>query len=524
MFLVESIDKKVGEILPSLNHVYMWADNQWKLVKAEEIAKTHPGKISANSGLLMCELCGQIVGMAYGKKNVPHFRHRSKEQDKECKDRALSLKSEISSCYHQHYLPLRMKLNSGIVSFEIGLIKVPSQYLSDDSFIDIQSDNKTESFRYNSERLTLDVVNYLYVGKNPSNQYSIMVHNASKDIELYWPSNVAGVDLEGTMFDAESGKKLPNDADVVVNKAYYLLTCNRIYTGYSDMDIREIFRNCKNGQYIRVYRVEAGAYSKESARFFLDHHCRLTEHPVKIQPVWPVYSDSPYLMKHNRNGMYIHIAGEAGLHLFPKANSHGFPCSNGKIAKITVNSKQQFISVERTQVLKYKYFWQEPIQKPLSEQIVNIIDKRNNAVVSGVTDCLPEDRIIRCTLPYDGTVVIKEKGIAIEKRSVKAGEQTTINNINWGTSVTVFMGLDLVWEASFEKNIGVSQDDDELLYQLRSCSGNMVNVPHSIGSFAHLFRNYPKIRWWIYQCVRHGKMPEKALKLLKSYVVNGRNE
>ena len=510
--------------MPSLNHVYMWVDNQWKPVKAEEIAKTHPGKISANSGLLMCELCGQIVGMAHGKKNVPHFRHRSKEQDKECKDRALSLKLEISSCYHQHYLPLRMKLNSGIVSFEIGLIKVPSQYLSNDSFVEILSDNKTESFRYNSERLLPDAVNYLYVGKNPSRQYSIKVHNASKDIELYWPSNVAGINLEGTMFDAESGKKLPVDADVVINKAYYLLTCNRIYTIYSDVDIREIYRNYKNGQYIRVYRVEAKAFSKESARFFLDNHCRLTERPVKIQPIWPVYAESPYLIKHNRNEMYIHIAGEAGLYLFPTAYSHGFPCSNGKITEITVNSKQQFISVGRTNVLKYKYFWQEPIQKPLPQQTVNIVDKRNNAFGSGVIDRLPEDQIIRCTLPYDGTIIIKEKGIIKEKRSVKADEQTTINNINWGTSVTVFLGLDLVWEASFEKTISVSQDEDELLYQLRLCSGNMVNVPHSIGNLVHRFKDYPKVRQWIYQCVRQGRMSDKALKMLKSYIVNGRNE
>lgn len=152
------------------------------------------------------------------------------------------------------------------------------------------------------------------------------------------------------------------------------------------------------------------------------------------------------------------------------------------------------------------------------------MDKQNNAVASGVVDRLPQDRIIRCTLPYDGTVVIKENGITKEKRSVKAGEQTTINNINWGSGVTVFMGLDLVWEASFEKTISVSQNEDELLYQLRVCSGNMVNVPHSIGNLAHRFKDYPKIRQWIYQCVQQGRMPEKALKILKKYVFDRRTD
>ena len=511
--------------MPSLNHVCMWVDNQWKPVKAHEIVSLHQiGGVSGYSGLFMCSLCGQYVTFANGDVNEPHFRHRKEELSKNCPERTFGAGYQIQYDTKRHDLPLKIHINSSELSFEIGLIKVPPEYLNQNSFVEIRSDDKTESFRYNSERLILDTVNYLYVGKNPSRQYSIRVHNASKDIESYWPSIIAGFDSEGTMFDAESGKKLPVDADVVINKAYYLLTRNRIYTSYSGVDIREIYESHKNGQYIRVYRVEAKAYSEGSARFFLDHHCRLTEHPVKIQPIWPVYADSPYLIKHNRKEMYLHIAGEAELHLFPTASSRVFPCSNGKIAGITVNNKQQFISVGRTQVLKYKYFWQEPIQKPLSEQTVNVVDKRNNAVVSGVTDRLPEDRIIRCTLPYDGTVVIKEKGIIKEKRSVKADEQTTINNINWGTSVTVFMGLDLVWEASFEKTISVSQNEDELLHQLRLCSGNIINVPHSIGNLAHRFKDYPKIRQWIYQCVRQGRMPEKALKILKKYVFDRRTD
>ncbi len=511
--------------MPSLNHVCMWVDNQWKPVKAHEIVSLHQiGGVSGYSGLFMCSLCGQYVTFANGDVYTAYFKHRKEELSKDCPERTFGAGYQIQYDTKKHDLPLKIHINRGELSFEIGLIKVPPEYLNKDLFIEIRSDDETESFRYNNERLLPDAVNYLYVGKNPSRQYSIRVHNASKNIELYWPSIIAGVDPEGTMFDAESGKKLPVDADVVINKAYYLLTRNRIYTSYPGVDIREIYEGHKNGQYIRVYRVEAKAYSERSACFFLDHHCRLTEHPVKIQPIWPVYADSPYLIKHNRKEMYLHIAGEAELHLFPTASSRVFPCSNGKIAGITVNNKQQFISVGRTQVLKYKYFWQEPIQKPLSEHTVNVVDKRNNTVVSGVTDRLPEDRIIRCTLPYDGTVVIKEKGIIKGKRSVKADEQTTINNINWGTSVTVFMGLHPVWEASFEKAISESQGEDELLSKLRACSGNMVDVPHSFGSFAHYFKNYPKIRQWIYQCVRQGRMPEKALKLLKSTVVNGGNE
>ncbi|MBQ8133353.1 MAG: hypothetical protein IJ192_02930 [Clostridia bacterium] len=507
--------------MPSLNHVCMWVENQWKPIEVHEIISSHQsGGVSGYSGLFMCSLCGQYVTFANGDVYTPYFKHRKEELSKNCPERTFGLGYTIRYDTKKHDLPLKIHINRGELSFEIGLIKVPSEYLNRNSYIDIQSDNKTETFRYNIDRLSPNDVTYLSVGKNLSSQYIIKVHNASKGIELYWPSIVGGVDLEGTVFDANTGKKLPNDADVVINKTYYLLTHKNIYRSPSNVDIRKIFDTNKNGQYIRVYRVEASAYSKESACFFLDYHCRLTEHPVKLQPIWPVYANSPYLIKHNRKEMYIHIAGEAGLHLFPTAYSHVISCSNGKIARITVNNKQQFISVGRMQVLRYKYFWQEPIQKPLSKQIVNVVDKQNNTVVSGVVNCLPKDRIIRCALPYDGTVVIQEKSITKEKRSVKAGEQTTINNINWGTSITVFIGFDCVWEVSFEKIISESQDEKKLLYKLRACSGNMVDIPHSIGSLVHRFKSYPKIRQWIYQCIRQGKMPEKALKMIKSYVVN----
>ncbi len=511
--------------MPSLNHVYMWVENQWKPVKAHEIISFHQiGGVSGYSGLFMCSLCGQYVTFANGDVYTPYFKHRKEELSKNCPERTFGPGYTIQYNTKKHDLPLKIHINKGELSFEIGLIQVPSGYFNKNSFIDIQSDDKTEIFRYNSERLFSDGVTYLFVGKNPSSKYTIKVHNASKEIELYWPSIVAGVDLKGTLFDAESGKKLPNDADVVINKTYYLLTHSNIYRSFSNVNIRKIYDDHKNGQYIRVYRVEANAYSKESACFFLDYHCRLTEHPVNIQPVWPVYADSPYLIKHNRKEMYIHIAGEAELHLFPTVypHPHVMSCSNGKIAEITVNSKQQFISVGRTHALKYKYFWQEAIQKPLSQKTVNVVDKQNVIVDSGVVNHLPVNRIIRCTLPYDGTVVIKEKGITKEKRSVKADEQTTINNINWGTSVTVFIGLDCVWETSFEKTINQTQDEEKLLSKLHTCSGNMVDVPHSIGSLAYHFKNYPKIRQWIYQCVRQGRMPEKALKMIKSYVVNGK--
>lgn len=54
--------------MASLTHVCMWNENGWKHITAEDAARLHPGgKVTAGSGLFMCELCGQYVALTDGK-------------------------------------------------------------------------------------------------------------------------------------------------------------------------------------------------------------------------------------------------------------------------------------------------------------------------------------------------------------------------------------------------------------------------------------------------------------------------
>ena len=60
--------------MASLTHVCMWSDNGWKRITAEQAARLHPGgTVSAHSGLFMCELCGQYVGLSNGKIYTRYF-------------------------------------------------------------------------------------------------------------------------------------------------------------------------------------------------------------------------------------------------------------------------------------------------------------------------------------------------------------------------------------------------------------------------------------------------------------------
>lgn len=74
--------------MASLTHVSMCSEHGWKRITADEAAKMYPeGIVSAESGLFMCELCGQYVTLTYGDKNVRHFKHPTSEKSENCPER-----------------------------------------------------------------------------------------------------------------------------------------------------------------------------------------------------------------------------------------------------------------------------------------------------------------------------------------------------------------------------------------------------------------------------------------------------
>ena len=72
--------------MASLTHVCMWSEHDWIPITAEEASKTHSGgTVSASGGLFMCDLCNQYVTLTDEGKRVRHFRHSSRESDKNSK-------------------------------------------------------------------------------------------------------------------------------------------------------------------------------------------------------------------------------------------------------------------------------------------------------------------------------------------------------------------------------------------------------------------------------------------------------
>lgn len=344
----------------------MWSNKGWKRITAREAAKLHPGgTVSAHSGLFMCELCGQYVILVEGNRQVRHFRHSSSEKSKDCPERVSGAKVLLTYNPQDHELPIRIKnITNKDFELEVGFIRVPEKLLTEKMQIEIKpSSHEFASYIYSSERLNSDTITYLSVGGIPCDEYRINVSGTKDEIKRFWPKAVQGINFSGTLFDVFTRKKLVHDSDVIVGKKYYLLCRGNIYSNNTCVSIQKITSKIVSYKTWNLYEIVANDYDENTARFFLEYHCRLTDKPVKIQTVWPVYIEAPYVIKYNQNSVIMHIIGNSlTTRAFPYTNILQYKCSdsNETVIETICNNRQQLISAGRTNVLQYAYLWKEP--------------------------------------------------------------------------------------------------------------------------------------------------------------------
>ena len=519
--------------MASLNHVCMWSDHGWINVTAEEAAAMHPGgTVSSHSGLFMCDLCGQFVTFTDGSIRERYFKHSKHEADKSCPERTFGTSYSPSYSPSEHGLPIKLIIsNLTSFRFELGFLYVPRFILDKQPTKKIEI--KTESgqpFTYSFERLNEGTITYLPVGNEPSKIYNLSVSSA---LSAFWPQKVKGISETGSIFDAQTGKMLSVDADIQVQKTYFLLTTKFCY---QRQDLKaagvEIEKKCEqrfNWNTWRVYQIKATQLNETAAKFILQFHYRLTDTPTELYPIWPVYIKTPYVVKHNESEMIMHISGGRQLtpKCFPAASIVTVSCSSvnlGQVIRIACNERQQLISAGKANVLQYVYFWKERLGETLPEVAVSVKDGKGEPVEAGSQTALPANNELQISAPYDGFVLLLKNDILVGKIKLPANKRTVIDRLQFGITVQISQGLDVVWTCSFvrEKIKRDTSSSDEVLYnKLISFKGNMIPVPHSLGSVVLKLPNYPKTTEWIAMIVRNGVAPIDAINYLKKTLLSG---
>lgn len=510
--------------MASLNHVCMWSEHGWIRISAEEAARIHPrGTVSVHSGLFMCELCGQYVTLTSGETRTRHFRHSAHEADKNCPERTFGSYYIPTYKAGDHELPLRIVFDRETFSFELGLLYIPKEVLDSQPARKVTIyDEKRRKFVYSFERLNTDSITYVSIGDDPSTEYYI---SASRELTPYWPEKIKGIDNRGAVFDGQTGKLLSTDADVKIGSKYLLLTDKNTleHSKFRSIELNKVSEK-RNGWTIwRIYEVEAKELSEEAAKFFLNLHCRLTDVPIKLTPLWPIHIETPYVIKHDQNAMIMHVSGNRNAipMTFPKAGIIEQNCSiEGKVLKIFCNGRQQLISAGNANVLQYVYLWRERLAETKESVSVIVTDESGSIVPDGLQISLPEGKLLIIETLYDGHVIMRNRDQAIiNKIPVSAKERLTISDLKFGLIVEVLQGLDTIWQAVFEKAGKDEIIEDERLYSiLTSFKGNEIEISHSIAGLVDRLGNYPRTKRWLRERTRYGIMPEKSMKYLRRFL------
>lgn len=510
--------------MASLTHVCMWSDNQWRAITAEEAVKLHPGgPVSAHSGLFMCELCGQYVSLTTGEVKKRHFRHSAEEKDKACPERTFGANYSISFNDWDHDLPIRIiPMSSSAFRFEIGLVRAPVSLLKADFRIEIRPKEASDvCFIFSKERIDFDSITYLPIGEQPSEKYTLTFHNSDDALHDFWPAEIIGVDPRGTLFAKASGIKLPPDADVEIEREYYLLKRGNVPPHACPyMRIQKVAQKRVSFDVWTLYVVSASAFNEDTARFYLDFHCRLTDHPVSLQPVWPLFVEGKYLIKHNQNCLYMLVDGNASsVKTFPLAKNHWIfnDSSQSKLYKIQCADRQQLISAGRAQVLQYAYFWKEPLLQEGILPEVPVTDLSGAVVAPGEVSTLPPSKTLCFKVPFDGELVVSKSQRIIERRKLPAGQCAEFDEISFGLTIQVIVGLDIVWQIYFKKSqSAITEEESRLLEQIEKASGALIPVPHALRNILTGMKGYPKICHWIRCCLRNGTIHEQSYRILQN--------
>ena len=244
-----------------------------------------------------------------------------------------------------------------------------------------------------------------------------------RSVFSFWPERIRRIDPNGTLFDGKTRKNLPYDADIQVGASDYLLQANGVPIACSSIFLEHIFTKSTSGRYWRLYKISAKTFDEDSARFFLELHCRLTDQPISIQPIWPVYRKGPHAIHHNSEKIVFHIQGNATAKSYPRALQQHYPVEGGgAVEYISCRDRQQLISAGR-------------------------------AVPPGLTNALPPKGILRVRIEYDGLAILKRNGQIVEKRRLRTDETSEFNALQFGRELSVLQGLDRIWSIQYQQRV-----------------------------------------------------------------------
>ena len=508
-----------------LKHVSGWTENGWVHISDPSTLDIHPYvTVSARQGLFRCDLCGQNVTLTSESSKRRHFRHSANEANKNCPERTFSASSYRPNL-KEHDLPLRIHLfKDGSIRFELGFLRLPEDWYSNLSVtitLKTPSSNRTiHTYTYNHSRFFINSTTYLDVGSIPTGSFELAIEGGSRNVLQYWPKTVLGIHENGSAFEKENGLLKPFNSNIVVNKPYYFLTCGRLskYRTPSSITYQELATTAGAipGQFWTLYSIKASLFDGETAEFFQRYSYRLVEKETEMRPLWPLYREGPFSILHNHESMYMYITGDGAIEYYPRTNSRPFSTSNGKVVWFHSLERQQIMSIGQYKTLAYSYYWKTELNQPAQAVTIDALSIDGEHILSGESHILPRSKTIIISSKYFGYAERWKHNQLENKLPMSPSSKTMIDDIGFGETIKVFVGLDCVWSISYIKeSIEIFIDELEIVKQLNSNNRSLIAAPHALKRIAVDFNNYPAIQAWIRKAIKNNEISQQSYRQLQ---------
>lgn len=507
-----------------LTNISEWDDIHGLVhVTAINAGKKHPGGLSSSYNRYICETCGQSVSLYKHKAGTYAFRHPT--NSKACDDKMSACETYPCTNPLRFSLPIRVNVESASIEVSIGFLPLPHTLMDraeqDHTMLRISADDGTVIGNYaiTSERFSFEHITYISTNNTISQQYYL---NVSKGMSFYWPLIVEGINTGGTLFDKISGKRLPENASVIVGTEYWLISQARMID--HPIDIHVSFH--RSFGVWKLYRVKAIRFSFTATYFLIKYRVRLTEKLSEVIYLWPPVSRSSHMLSNCADWIWMYKT-DGYIDMYPSQQQYRYDSGFFRIAMShPVQTLSLRTSENQNNVLKYTLMRHIPenAENKANVRHTYVTDIKDVQIESGLYATLPIKQRIDIQSEFDGCVRIFNDELEVDRIALKGDCKTRVD-VRFNRVYCVFEGLDCVAEIRFQRSPMKAQgaDDETLVRTLGKCSGDRVAASHLLGALARRMKDMPKTKGWLLAQIRAGSIKADAIKILTKSVGETKN-
>lgn len=432
------------------------SNGEWVRTTATTTDKRYLYSVSADSHHFRCYSCFQYVTFVKGSSTrISHFKHSAVYYDKDCEDRSINAATTYSyiSIDDNMDMPMRLVLEGARISVSVGLLPINYDELKNCIASNLQitlTDTRGTSIVYRADwsRFAPNIITWLDVPTQSIAKLTVSFSPTSIKPKV-WSGVIAEIPSTGALFDAKTGRRIPNKGDAVVNHGYLFLV-KRNWTKDHARDVQITKLNIKDSLW-NVYKVQAIRFSEDASDFFFNYlRVRLTNYPAEMSVLWPPVLEKDAIIETNFRNIKLLVKGEADFSTYPQ---YGSRCTNTlfpdtvRLIDIRSSGPLQMVTSERyNHTLQFLYV--RPIEQSFcyTDPKVGVSFDDNQKCIEALLKKVPLRGILHFLSTDDGHIDVYENEEFYYRKRLPAGEKTRITDIKQNSKICVYAGQELLTE------------------------------------------------------------------------------